>query len=181
MTAQSVERRPMTWAEYEALGESVHGEYIDGELVVSPFPDLRHGEIIKVVIRLLDAEFQPEFTAVSHFGWKPGPDEFGPDVILVPRVSNSKRFEGTPPVVCEIVSGNRADDLVRKTGKYARAGAPHYWVIDPVEATAWDFRLDLDGVYAVAAKLDELNPLATFSAGTTPERGVTMRFADLFG
>ena len=44
-TMQPGDRIPMSWEEYEALGPSVRGEYIDGELVMSPYPSGRHQDI----------------------------------------------------------------------------------------------------------------------------------------
>lgn len=40
-----------------------------------------------------------------------------------------------PDWVCEILSTNRRNDLVRKKRVYHRHQVPHYWILDPEEAT----------------------------------------------
>ena len=49
----------MTWEEYQALGQDVRGEYIDGTLVVIPPPDC-------VTVPIF-------FWAMKPLDWKSGP------------------------------------------------------------------------------------------------------------
>ena len=41
-------------------------------------------------------------------------------------------FTGIPELVIEILSSEPARDTIRKFAKYAEAGLPRYWTIDPV-------------------------------------------------
>ena len=102
---------------------------------------------------------------MSHVGWKTGGDEFGPDIMIIPEsATDETRFEGTPTLVVEVVSTNRTSDMVIKVGKYARAGAPRYWIVDIRDRVLLALIL-ADGVYRVAAQLDDDNPSAELETG----------------
>jgi Uma2 family endonuclease len=157
--------RPATWEEYERLGEDVRYEYIDGRIVVTPFPTGRHALTIFRVQAALATVLPPTLAPVSHTGWKPDRDEFGPDVMVVPSDAlEAPRFEGTPVLVVEVLSTNRATDTVVKASKYARAGAPRYWIVDVRDRTLLALVL-VDGIYEVAAQLDDDNPVGDLDTG----------------
>ena len=69
----------------------------------------------------------------------------------VPR-DKAVRFTGIPELIVEILSSNRARDLVMKAHKYAKAGLPRYWVFDPetLVLTAFELR---DGVFVDVAEV----------------------------
>ncbi|WP_328291737.1 Uma2 family endonuclease [Kineococcus sp. NBC_00420] len=139
----------LTWEEYAALPEDPRTEYVDGHLVVSPSPTGQHQKI--------------SFRLQAAWGWKPTADEFIPDVIVFDRetkeLGSDARFTRIPALVIEILSSNRSDDLLKKMHKYATAGLPRYWILDPLVETLTTYA-SLDGVSA---------PTAVHGRDETPE------------
>ena len=73
-----------------------------------------------------------------------------PDVVgwrrdRVPERPRGARITTRPDWICEILSTNRAHDLVRKKRVYHRHEVPHYWILDPDDATLTVHRHAKDG------------------------------------
>ena len=144
---------PMSYEEYLRLDTELPVEYVDGAAVMSPMPSLEHARIIARLQRTLDAALPGDWECLSAAPWKPGADEFGPDLAVLPVDAPGQRFTGVPPLVCEVVSTNRSYALVRKVQKYAQAGAVQYWIVDPRDREIVALALR-DGIYEEYARLD---------------------------
>lgn len=157
-TATSGSRRPLTWEDYVNLGEDVRAEYIDGYAVMTPSPSREHQVACHRLVRALEDRLPGGYEVISAWAWKPDQNEFIPDVMVHPATAESIRFTGTPALVVEVLSTNRRDDLVLKLNRYAQAGLPHYWILDPANRVLLAYGLDGGEVYDLLTVVDEHEP-----------------------
>ena len=65
---------------------------------------------------------------------------YRPDVVGWRRERAPQRPTGTPITllpdwICEVLSTNRSNDLIKKKRVHHQRQIPHYWIIDPAEQT----------------------------------------------
>lgn len=132
-------------------------ELLEGEIVMSPSPRMRHQVIAARLFRLLDDARPPE-VLVLFAPFDVALEERSvvvPDLVVFdPDVAEERGLEGAPLLAVEILSSSaRGRDPVRKKWIYERAGVASYWIVDPddeVSLTAWELR---DGRYHAVASI----------------------------
>lgn len=139
----SMTHLPMSWAEYNQVGDDIYGEYVDGALVTAPAPDRHHQTVAIYLVGQLNQVCVEGEGAVAGWGWSPPgvSEEYIPDVLVHPATDDQVRFLGTPLLCVEITSRNRSDDLILKRAKYAAAKLPDYWVVDRREHAFIQYKL----------------------------------------
>jgi Uma2 family endonuclease len=66
-------------------------------------------------------------------------------VIVDQPTADTARLTTVPDLVFEVLSHDRSADTVKKFAKYAAAGLPLYWVVDPDGPSLPVFELDQVG------------------------------------
>jgi Uma2 family endonuclease len=114
-------------------------ELIDGMLVVSPAPNLRHQRVIIVLGSLLEQACPEHMVVFADAGVRVTQDSaLEPDVVVAHVTdadvadAGGARLTRPPLLVAEVLSPHSVlRDLNLKKAAYERFGSPSYWVIDP--------------------------------------------------
>lgn len=159
MTSMSVSAStPFTVHDLEGMPDDGRRyELIDGELLVSPAPGLRHQTVGLRLYRLLDDACPDElYVLAAPFAVQTDvSNEVQPDV-LVARFDEltDKNLPAAPVLAVEVLSpSGRLIDLNLKRAAYQRMGTPSYWVLDPDVPDLLVLELDDDGEYQEMARV----------------------------
>lgn len=130
--------------------ETLWYEWVDGEVVMTPWPALVHqlvfGRLSRELSRLGDDAGHG--LTLSHMTFRVGAARARiPDFVFIgkdklPLPPKSKDLPVVPDLVVEILSpSTAATDLRDKRDDYRAAGVPAYWILDPDtrSVTVWDF------------------------------------------
>ena len=132
-----------TYSDIEALPEGVRGEIMHGTLYTHPRPNNRHSVVATALGGELLTPFQKGRGGPGGWVFMFEQEVMFGENLLVPDICGWRRerlasFATTnwvtvrPDWVCEATSPSTAmRDRHFKRDIYARAGVPHYWIIDP--------------------------------------------------
>ncbi|HEX2690975.1 MAG TPA: Uma2 family endonuclease [Kofleriaceae bacterium] len=155
-------RRSATLDDFWAIPEAERfHEFIAGEIVPKATPSGEHGDAQAGVVGTIRLPFQRATGGRGGpGGWwiatevevlLDGIEVVRPDILGWRRDRCPERPTGNPVKqrpdwLCEVVSSSNAeDDTITKLRLYHRAAIPHYWIVDPRDATLTVMRWSADG------------------------------------
>jgi Uma2 family endonuclease len=152
MSRAAKKLQTMTLADWGDLDEDVKGELVDGVLEEEEMPTWLHELIVAWFVERLGpwarkhgARVVPselKIAVAARTGRKPDLSIFSRDDM--PALTDSV-VRNKPLLVVEVLSPRPRDqrrDRVDKLRDYARAGARHYWLVDPQLRTVEMLRLE---------------------------------------
>ena len=128
---------PFTEDDLAAMPDDGHRyELVDGALLVTPAPDVRHQTSVVALTALLHAarERGRHRVLVAPTDVRLSPTTILQPDVLVARESDltEARVDRAPLLAVEVLSPNtRLTDLGTKRLAYEAAGVPAYWLVDP--------------------------------------------------
>jgi Uma2 family endonuclease len=136
-------------------------ELVDGELLVTPSPDVRHQAVqleLAHALRLARPQGLRVLTAPMDVRFGPK-RQVQPDVLVVRDEGlDAVRVESVPLLVVEVLSrGTRSRDQVTKRRVYEQAGVPSYWLVDPKQPSLTVLELQ-GGAYVQVARVEAERP-----------------------
>jgi Uma2 family endonuclease len=158
-----------TYEDLLAVPDRVRAEVLSGAVVTAPAPLPRHSHVQGSTRRFIGGPFQDDDGRGGPGGWWifvevdialgrhdiVRPDLSGWRRERLPRPGSVRPIEVVPDWICEILSPATATrDRVQKRNLYARAGVPHYWLIDP-EARVLEALALRDGAWLEAGVYDD--------------------------
>ncbi len=137
-------------------------ELVDGELERMPPPGNEHGRRQMSVGIRLSRVIEEEFLR-GEVGIDLGSDTvLGCDAAILSKPVTGNRIlqPGEVTLAIEVAETTRARDMDMKRVKYARAGIPHYWVVDGERSVIHVWGEPVNGDYAQIATVRFGEPLA---------------------
>ena len=172
--------REFTRADLDAMpDDGRRHELIDGSLIVTPAPLLRHQRAVGELHLLLRRGCPPELEVLlAPFDVVLAVDTVvQPDLLVTRRSDTTERDLPVAPLLAvEVLSpSTRHIDLGLKRARYETAGSPSYWVFDPGEPTLTVWEL-VQGRYVERAHVtgDEV-------CAVTAPYPMTLRPSELLG
>ncbi len=132
-----------TYDDYAQLPDygSHRMELVEGELVLSPAPNIQHqrisGNFLFALRRYVDKHHLGELFDAPVDVVLSKTDTVQPDIIFIARenrdIITTANIQGAPDLAIEIISPSSDRlDRIRKSSLYARFGIAHYWIVDPI-------------------------------------------------
>jgi Uma2 family endonuclease len=133
--AEAAEAPPPTWDVYLALPDELRADYADGAVPVHALPTYGHQKLCLRLRDLLTAQLGDKAVVALGVGWllpgAAGATVRVPDLMVMLEEPVTDIVTSAPPIVAEVLSANRSDDLVLKSPEYLAAGVEQYWILDP--------------------------------------------------
>jgi Uma2 family endonuclease len=150
MATATTEKKKYTYADYLKTPDDERYELIEGELLMTPSPVMRHQRISRKMLIALDNHVTDNdlgevFDAPSDV-YLDNENVVQPDILFVSKeridIIGEKNIQGSPDLVIEIISESTAyRDLVQKKKLYVRFGVKEYWIVIPEESSVDIFTL----------------------------------------
>ena len=146
------ETKKATLADWEALGEDVRVELIDGEIYYMAGPSATHQRILNflqyTVYGYLKGKtcevFSAPFDVYFQHQEEDTPNIVQPDLMVIcdRNKITKKGCIGAPDWIIEVVSPSTAHrDYLTKLPLYAEHGVKEYWIVNPMNETITTYRL----------------------------------------
>jgi Uma2 family endonuclease len=139
---------------WDAPDDGDRYEVIDGDLYVTPPPDYLHQRglgNLHITVGFYLRGHDLGYVVAAPIGVKlDAGSGVQPDLVFVSReragIITQRGIEGAPDLVVEVLSpSTAANDRGIKMRRYAAAGIPHYWMLNPRARNLEAYRLGPDG------------------------------------
>lgn len=135
-----IPQKKWTYTDYAALGESFQGEVRQGDLYMTPAPNLFHQRVCRKLLILLHSWVESK--SLGEILQSPvdvildDSNIVQPDLVFVAtahsNILKQRGIVGIPDLVIEIVSpGSVSIDYYEKRTLYEQFQIPEYWIVDP--------------------------------------------------
>ena len=158
-----------TYEDYLLTEEGKHYELIDGDLLLTPAPNISHHDSAKELFTLLLERLEKKglgkvFIAPVDVVFSET-DVVQPDLLFISKdrlsIVTKKNIQGAPDLIIEILSPeSEKRDRVLKRKLYHRNGVKEYWLVDTESKTIEVLTLS-DGDYKTHAVVSENSTLTS--------------------